>query len=133
MLSLVEKMSTLSNKFTQLAQKMVAKFGVVSQWELVQKTSVSSEDDPTAYEESVETVTLVDVAVASWKESDYDGKTIQIGDKIGFIPAKLTYPVPSVGDVLVSPADNTRYRIVAPLSVLAVNDVTCAYKVNLRG
>lgn len=133
MLSLVEKMSTLSNKFTQLAQKMVAKFGVVSQWELVQKTSVSSEYDPTAYEESDETATLVNVAIASWKESDYDGKTIQIGDKIGFLPAERTSPVPRIGDVLVSPADNTRYRIVAPLTVLAVNDVTCAYKVNLRG
>ena len=126
-------MSTLSNKFTQLAQKMVAKFGVVSQWELVQKTSVSSEDDPTAYEESDETATLVNVAIASWKESDYDGQTIQVGDKIGFIPATSGYPVPRIGDVLVSPADNTRYRIVAPLTVLAVNDVTCAYKVNLRG
>ena len=126
-------MSILSDKFTKLAEKMVAKFGVVSQWKLVHKTSVSTEDDPTAYSESEETVVFVDVAVASWKESDYDGTTIQIGDKVGYIPAKSTYPVPSVGDTLVSPADNTNYRIVAPLTVLAVNGVTCAYKLNLRG
>lgn len=126
-------MSILSDKFTKLAEKMVAKFGVVSQWELVQKTSVSTEDDPTSYSESEETVTLVDVAVASWKESDYDGTTIQIGDKIGFIPAKSSYPVPSVGDTLVSPTDGTSYRVVAPLTVLAVNGMTCAYKLNLRG
>lgn len=126
-------MSTLSNKFTVLAQKMVAKFGVVSQWELVQKTSVSTEDDPTAYSESEEIVTLVDIAVASWKESDYDGQTIQVGDKIGFIPATSGYPVPRIGDVLVSPAGDSRYRVVAPLTLLAVNGITCVYKVNLRG
>lgn len=126
-------MSILSNKFTELAGKMVAKFGVVSQWELVQKTSVSAEDDPTSYSESEETATLVDVAIASWKESDYDGTTIQVGDKIGYIPAKSNYPVPSVGDTLVSTADNTNYRIVAPLTLLAVNGITCAYKLNLRG
>lgn len=126
-------MSILSTKFLSVANKLIAKFGVISQWKLVHKESVSLEDDPTAYPQFDETETVIDIAIANWKESDYDGKTIQIGDKVGYIPAKSDYPVPAIGDIVVSPSSFTTYRIVAPLTILAVNDSNVVYKVNLRG
>lgn len=126
-------MTALSNRFLNLAKKMVSKFGVDSQWTLVKKKSVSTENDPTSYSEVTESETTVSLAIISWKESDYDGKTIKVGDKPAIMPASEGYPVPEVGDVLSSTADGTTYRIVAPLKIFSVNGVVVSYKLNLRG
>lgn len=126
-------MSTLSNRFLKLSEKMVSKFGVDSQWTLVKKKSVSTEDDPTSYSEVTESETAVSLAIVSWKESDYDGKTIKVGDKPAIMPAAEGYPVPEVGDVLRSSVDGSTYRIVAPLKIFSVNGITVSYKINLRG
>lgn len=126
-------MTKLSDRFLRLADRMVGKFGVTSAWKLIQTVSFSSEDDPTAYEESEKSEILVDLAVVTWKESDYDGKTVVVGDKPAIMPAKSGYPIPSIDDVLESVTDGTRYRIVAPIKIFSVNGITVAYKLNLRG
>ena len=126
-------MSVLSNRFLRLSETMVSKFGVVSQWILVKKNAVSPEDDPTSYSEVTVSETAVNLAIISWKESDYDGKTIKVGDKPAVMPATVSYPIPEVGDVLQSTVDGTTYRIVAPLHIFSVNGLTVSYKLNLRG
>lgn len=126
-------MSVLSNRFLRLSETMVSKFGVVSQWILVKKQAVSPEDDPTSYSEVTISETAVNLAIISWKESDYDGKTIKVGDKAAVMPATVGYPIPEVGDVLQSTVDSTTYRIVAPLHIFSVNGMTVSYKLNLRG
>ena len=126
-------MSVLSNRFLRLSETMVSKFGVVSQWILVKKKAVSPEDDPTSYSEVTISETAVNLAIISWKESDYDGKTIKVGDKPAVMPAPVGYPIPDVGDVLQSTVDGTTYRIVAPLHIFSVNGMTVSYKLNLRG
>lgn len=126
-------MSTLSNRFLKLSEKMVSKFGVDSQWTLVKKKSISTENDPTSYSEVTESETTVRLAIISWKESDYDGKTIKVGDKPAIMSATKGYPVPEVGDILRSTVDASTYRIVAPLKIFSVNGITVSYKINLRG
>lgn len=125
-------MTKLSDRFLSLAERMVSKFGVTSQWLLIKKTTTDVEGDPTSCI-AEETSTLVDLAIIAWKERDYDGKTIKIGDKPAIMPASVGYPVPMIGDVLESVVDGTRFRIIASSKIYSVNGITVAYKLNLRG
>lgn len=127
-------MTKLSDNFLKLAEDMVRQFGETSRWKLIKVERISPEDDPTAYEEEQEvTERFVDLAIISWKESDYNGETIRIGDKPAIMPATKGYPVPSIGDIFESFPAGVRYRVIATSKIFSVNGITVAYKLNLRG
>lgn len=130
-------MTTLSNDFLSLAEELVSLFGTEGVWSLRQYRPIVDKNDPTDPGQVDHTDTAINIAITAWEDNKYDNLNILYGDQMGILPARAGYPIPCIGDALVT-FDSTgnvskTYKLVPPVIHHSANGIVVAYQINLRG